>query len=176
MKPYKFEKLKNKLRSFIYTSRVARASSRFETDDVIQNVFLQWVNQRNENDFHSSKFNTAWLRKAANGALCNLMRFNLAAKRSMRNEQHHGDSTFEVQNQRTPDDQVELRELGLFLLSCIDQLSGFEQELVKKRLFHRETFANIANRTESTVHRVRTDFHLALKKLHYLMTESNFEK
>ena len=154
----------SEIRQFVRNSLRGRTDrrfrARFDTSDVAQEASIQaWLYCSTENDAPD----TAWLRLVARRQSANLHEFHAAKRRSVLTESAPQNPVQEagcdIGQSVLVNEQIEL------LLAAMTQLPAVARRILHLRFVEQGSFKEIARTINQPEHRVRRQYHAALRQL-----------
>lgn len=159
-----FEKICQELQWAVQTSGIPRMRSRFRTSDVVQECGIQIWKKIQSQGKPANEINSSYIRKVAIGHLCELHRFNLAAKRSVKREVANT-AVDQVGTCYTPDNSNSKHEQAFAMLDSLRVLPPNQKDIVIRRFFEEQSFEAIAASLDLTIYRVRKLYESSLVTL-----------
>ena len=148
----------------------AALRGRFDTEDVLQSVFLSAFRELDSYEYKGKGSFLRWMQAVFEHRLIELVREGHAARRDVRKEtgldEDHDDAGRELASRlRTPEDAAETAEEMARTIELLGELDEAEFQIVSRHLIEGESMCQIARELSLPEHRVRRTVSRAIGKL-----------
>jgi RNA polymerase sigma-70 factor (ECF subfamily) len=160
-----FEALRPRMRYFARGILGESLAARIDTSDLVQESLAQVLNGLTTFRGITENEWIGWVRKIMTTEACRLRRHHYAAKRSSLRERHGGTARCADDAEKQPLKRASQAEQKARVAMAIEHLPAAMQEIIRRRVFLKESFSDIAQQLGKTPAAVRVGWTRAIKRV-----------